>query len=263
MKEDVGESAPTQVAQRLAVELAARGARAVALVGSHATGRATNDSDLDLAVVGEGPHYRLECHHDLLVSIGWAELAEQRRRLYDPSYLAMHVPGWRDAVLLHDPDGVAAAVKREAHEWSWNQVADECDRWVAEGVTGYAEEVQKLVALRHGGHVTLAAAIQRSVLGVRLARILAVHRRILYASENRLWDVVAIEMGEAWNTAQRAALGLGGENFGETCGASLKLFVMAAQEVRPLLDGRQSAVVERAQRQAEIAAAIPVRLPAN
>jgi hypothetical protein len=85
------------IAERLARSLAARGALAVALVGSHATGDATAESDLDLAVVGEGPHYRLEVHNGLLVSLGWATAEEQRRRLYDPVYLGTHVTGWREA----------------------------------------------------------------------------------------------------------------------------------------------------------------------
>jgi predicted nucleotidyltransferase len=85
------------IAERLAHSLAARGALAVALVGSHATGDATAESDLDLAVVGEGPHYRLEVHNGLLVSLGWATAEEQHRRLYDPVYLGTHVTGWREA----------------------------------------------------------------------------------------------------------------------------------------------------------------------
>ncbi len=92
------------IAERLARSLAAEGALAVALVGSHASGDATADSDLDLAVVGEGPHYRLEVSDGLLVSLGWAPAEEQRRRHCDPAWLGTHVAGWREAVLVQEVD---------------------------------------------------------------------------------------------------------------------------------------------------------------
>ena len=244
--------APTDVmslAERLAASLADQGARAVALVGSHATGRATAESDVDLAVVGEGPHYRLEVHDGVLVSIAWATADEQRRRLYDPAYLGTHVPGWRDAVLLHDPEGLAAALKHEAVGWRWEHVAARCREWVAETFTGYAEEVHKLAAsLRQGDATT--AAVQRSVIAVRVAKILAVHRGLLYSSENGLWDLLAREMGPAWADAQAAALAIGGESLEASCTAALRLFGLAVAEVRPLLATRQLAVVEHALRQA-------------
>ena len=134
------------IAERVARSLADQGARAVALVGSYARGDATAESDVDLAVIGDGPHYRLELHDGLLVSLGWATAEEQRRRLYDPAYLGTHVPGWRTAIAVYDPEALAAATRQEARDWVWGQVEDRCDEWVAESVTGYAEEVQKLAA---------------------------------------------------------------------------------------------------------------------
>jgi len=56
--------------------------------------------------------------------------------------------------------------------------AAECDEWVAEQVTGYVEEVLKLIpALRTGSRST--EAVQRSLLAIYLAPALAVRRRIL------------------------------------------------------------------------------------
>jgi predicted nucleotidyltransferase len=235
------------IAGQLAESLATEGARAVALVGSFARGDALEGSDLDLAVVGQGPQYRLEVHDDVLVSLGWASAEEQRRRLYDPAILGLHVPGWREAVPLFDPEGLAAALQQEARSWTWGRVEDDCDAWAAERLCGYAEEVQKLVTGLHRGEET-AAGVQRSLIAQGLARILAVHRRILYGSENRLWDVVAVEMGASWRDAQAAALGLGGESLAVGCEAALRLFTLAAEELRHLLDDRQHAVVLRALR---------------
>lgn len=231
------------IAAGLVPTLGAQGAEAIALVGSHATGAAGADSDLDLAVVGEGPHYRLEIVGGVLVSLGWAPEEEQRRRLYEPRWLGTHVPGWRTAVPIWDPSGVAASIQQEASAWTWEMVEKACDHWVAEHVTGLAEEALKLQSsLRTGAMVT--AAVQRSLLALGLARAVAVHRRLLYGSENRLWQAVADELGPAWTLAQSAALGLDGEGWEESGRAALDLFRFAAEEIRPLLDERQRAVVD-------------------
>jgi hypothetical protein len=237
------------IAERVAAALVERGARAVALVGSRARGDATADSDLDLAVVGEGPRYRLEIHDATLVSLGWASAEEQLRRLDDPEWLATHVPGWRDAVVLLDPEGLANEIKAQALDWDWSGVDTQCDEWVAETITGLAEEVEKLAAsVRSGDDQT--AAIQRSILVLRLPGVMAIHRRILYRSENRLWDLVADELGAAWRQAQKSALGLEADNHDAGCGSALSLFELAVQEARDLFDERQSAVVDHALRRA-------------
>lgn len=104
--------------------------------------------------------------------------------------------------------------------------------------------MQKLgAALEHGR--TLTAAVMRYLLAVRLAPILAVHQRLLYGSENMLWDRVGEAMGEEWRSAQAAALSIGGESFEESCAAAFRLFAIAAETVRPLLDERQLAVLRQ------------------
>jgi hypothetical protein len=235
------------IARSVALSLADRGADAVALVGSYASGDAGEESDLDLAVIGDGPHYRLEVHDGVLVSIGWASAEEQRRRLYDPRWLGTHVPGWRDAVILLDETGQAAALQEEAGRWSWSIVEQECDRWVAESITGFAEEALKLAAALRTGSLS-KAAVQRSVLALRLAAPIAVHRRLLCKSENALWDLVADVLGAEWQRAQASALGMNDDGADARCRSGLRLFELAIDEVRPLLDERQVAVVERALR---------------
>jgi hypothetical protein len=229
------------IALQITEELAESGARAVALVGSHTSGDAGPESDLDLLAVGP-ESWNLQRRGGLLVSVSSKPFEEYREAFTLPQEVCAVVPGWRGAVILHDPEGLAAALVREAREWDWGPLERRCDAWVAEQVTGYAEEVHKLVAALRGGS-TSTAAVQRSLLAVRLAPVLAVHRRVLYGSENRLWDLVSDAMGEEWRREQAVALGQGDETFEEACTAALRLYELASVEVAPLLDERQRDVV--------------------
>ena len=243
-----GDSDPRalSVAREAARDLVERGAEAVVLVGSHTRGEAGPESDLDLLAVGpETFAYRLERRGDLLVSTSSCPAGAYRRELEDPGSICAAVPGWRGAVVLHDPRGIAAALIEAAKAWTWGPLEQRCDAWVAEEVASLAEEVHKLIAALGRGDPS-TAAVQRSILTLRLAPILAVHHRILHGSENRLWDAVSRAMGKEWRRTQNAALGLNGEPFEETCGAAFCLYELAANKVEHLFIERQAGVVEHA-----------------
>ena len=231
------------VALQITEELAESGAQAVVLVGSHASGDAGPESDLDILAIGPASYsWNLQRRGGLLVSVSSSSFEAYREAFALPEAVCAVVPGWRGAVILHDPEGLAASLVREARGWSWGPLERRCDAWVAEQVTGYSEEVLKLVAALRDGNAS-TAAVQRALLAVRLAPVLAVHRRILYGSENRLWDLVSEAMGEGWRREQAVALGQGDESFEETCTAALRLYELAAGEVATLLDERQREVV--------------------
>lgn len=234
------------VAHRAARKLVGEGARAVVVVGSHARGEAGPESDLDLLAVGPTSYLpRLDLYEDQVVSASMQPFETHRESFRQPELLCTAVPGWRDALVLHDPEGLAAGLAREAQEWSWAPHKQRCDEWVAEKITGYAEEVFKLVAAFENGRRP-AAAVQRSLLAVHLAPVLAVHRRLLYGSENVLWELLSRAMGEEWRRNQNAALATGGEAFETSCTAALNLYEIAADEVYSLFDSRQKPVVEHA-----------------
>jgi hypothetical protein len=230
----------------LAQRLNAQGAIAVVLTGSAARGDAHPESDVDILALGEGPEYRLSRFGGRLVSESWRTPDDVLRAFDSPRDAGYVVPGWRDAVILADPHGDARAIIAAAHAWTWKQLgAERCAAWVAEELTGYAEEVHKLViALERGARTT--AAVQRSVLALRMAQVMAVHLRLLYASENQLWDLVGNRLGEPWAIAQHRALGLDGEPFLETCRAALALFKLACEATSHMLDDHQRAVVDHA-----------------
>lgn len=229
----------------ITAELAADGAEAVILFGSYARGDASPYSDIDLLALGEGRD-RYEQRSGCLLVAHWSDLDAIRRSFCNPAEVGAVIPGWREAKILHDPQGSAARLQREAAAWTWELVDPAaCDRLVAQELAGLAEEAQKLVAsLERGARLT--AAVQRNVLALRLAGLMALHHRLLYGTENRLWDLVAAELGEPWSSLQAQAMGLSGEPFEQTCRAALGLYAWAARAARASFDEQQAAVVNQA-----------------
>lgn len=234
-----------ELARRVASDLAADGGQAVVLTGSQTRDDATELSDIDLYAIGIGAPYELRVVDDRLVAVSWRTEDEERSALRHPASVGATVPAWRAALVLHDSAGVAERLQREAEAFEWAAISAQCDTWVAETTTGYAEEILKLVAARLGDD-RLLAAVQRSVLALRLPVVMAVHHRLLYDTENRLWHLVAKAMGQRWSAAHSAALRLRpGEDADR---AALTLFGLAVDEIRSLLTPRQRAVVELALR---------------
>jgi hypothetical protein len=182
--------------RRIADDLAGDGARAVVLVGSHARGQATPESDVDLLAIGSGPGYQLSRREDRLISLSWRTADQQREQFRSPRSALTEIPGWRSAVIIRDSGGIAARLQREAADWSWDQVAGPARQWVAAELTGYAEEVHKLVAALRHGRPRMAAA-QRNVLVLHLPIVLAAHFEILHDTENEVWDAIARRAGSS------------------------------------------------------------------
>lgn len=234
-----------QVARVVSERLAREGGEAVVVFGSQVREDAYKESDIDLHAIGKGPSYRLERFQGFLVSISWATVRQHHRAFKNPGEVGGIIPAWRNALILYDPKGIAEELRGKARKWRWASLGSRGDSWVAEELTGWAEEVHRLV-----GNLQLkrrsAASVQRCLLAIYMAKVLSVHHRIMYDSENKLWDLVSVKMGKSWASVQSTALGEGGESFEDSCDATLKLFSLAAQEVKHLLDERQFQVVAHA-----------------
>ncbi len=233
------------VARAFSRRLVAQKAGAVVLFGSWVRGEAYKESDIDIHAVGRGPHCRLELYQGFLVSVSWSTPRQHLRAFKDPGQVGGVIQAWRNALIIYDPEGIAEGLKQEAKRWQWDSLGKQAAEWVAEELTGYAEEVHRLVGNLQLGRRS-AASIQRSLLAIHMAPILIVHHRILYDTENQLWDLVSARMGAGWARVQSAALGEGGQSFEDTCKASLQLFTLTAREVRHLLKPQQYEVVARA-----------------
>lgn len=234
------ESEALALADEIGRRLMDEGAQAVVLAGSVVRGEAGTESDIDLYAFGFPSGYFLERQGGRLISITWRRPEDEREAFRTPAKAGAVVPAWRTARVLFDPQGVAAALQREARTWTWDTIgAERLDRYVAEEITGLAEEVHKLVAaLRAGNRWT--AAVQRNILALHLAPVLSVHRRLLYETENRLWEMVAGSMGPEWRQAQNEAFEAALE---PSSRAALRLYALAAGAAADTLGPEQREVV--------------------
>jgi predicted nucleotidyltransferase len=234
-----------EVARKDMESLIEAGAEAVYITGSHARGDAHPESDIDVRVIGKGSSPELKRHDEFLISTSWQTAGESDESFSVPAQVGEVIPGWRDAVILHDPEDIAARLKRRAEDWRWDEIAKESDEWVAKQITEYAEEVHTLIGNLEQEQLSGAAAI-RSQLVLHLAQYLAVHHRILYESENVLWEKIAEVMGDDYAANQSLALGLTEGPFEKSCLAALDLFGAAAVDTADVLDDVQREVVAHA-----------------
>lgn len=230
------------LATRIAPRLATKGAHAVVLVGSVARGDDHDGSDLDIVAIGAGPAYMLDVVDGCLISIAWKTTAGVRDSFDDPATAGGAVPAWRGAQMLHDPNGIAASLQHAAHGWTWDGIHTQCERIVAAELTGLAEEVHRLVGLRLAGRNRAAAPV-RAALTVEVVRAMAIHNRLLYDSENAMWDLVASVMGHDWERDYDIAVGV---QRGAADLAALSLYRQAVARADRVLTQQQRTVTDAA-----------------
>lgn len=229
------------MARAAAREYADQGARAVVLSGSWARGDAHRASDIDLWVLGNRRSAPTLWRERFMVCVTRTTEAAERRRLSEPPYFAAAVPGWQVAIPLFDPHGIARQLKAEARCFRWESVARKADRWVASSMVGWAEEAVKLVRAMAEGELQ-TASVQRNLLANALASVMAIHRRMLWRSENGFWERVSSEVGGRWGSAQRRALG-NGAGLRESLRSALLLYHETARATWECLDAQQRSVV--------------------
>ena len=236
-------SALRDVASQCADDLMAAGAQAVALVGSVAVGSAGPWSDVDLVAVApqsvDLSRLRQQVRSGRVVNVDIVS-AEQVRAAFTeiPDALAV-VPGWQQADILVDPQGVARTITAEAAAWSFDGRDDDIGRWAAGSVTGLAEELQKTRNLASA----TARVVNATLVLLQLSGPMVALARRHYRSENDLWDLAAEIAGPAWQRARDRVLGLDGPADPE---AARVLYDLAVERVQPWLTSEQRQVVDLA-----------------
>jgi hypothetical protein len=221
--------------------------RAIWLAGSHATGDPGPFSDVDLGVISASGRrgFQLEVHDGVLVAISTLSEQAAASSLNEPALAGAAVPGWREATLVFDPEGCAAALQRIAREWRWEGIADACDGWCAAQAVIAADDVLKLAnALERRDPVEAVA--RRNALAARLPLVMSVQCRLFYGSERNLFAVANGALGEEWARRHAVALGAAPAPPAEGFAAVHWLYRHAAASIAPLLDDRQRAVVDLA-----------------
>jgi predicted nucleotidyltransferase len=229
----------------LVERLAGEGARAVVLTGSVARGTAKPDSDVDLFAVGQGPAEQHEVVDGRLAGIHWFTSEDVRRRLSEPEQAPLAARAWRDALVLHDPDGVAAELQREARRWRWEDIAARADVWAREQLVGWAEYLPKLRRAVEEDR-TLDASALAAETALKLAQIVAVANHVTAESENGFWESVAQSAAGSWRESFEQALGSRANSVRDAAEAAVRLFEFAAAGLEGRLDADEEAVLARA-----------------
>lgn len=236
-----------RLAHELVKKLDPGGTAAVLLAGSWARGDAHTASDIDLWVIrGRGRERETHFERDgRLVAVKYGTNASARQAMRDPARFPGAVSGWRVARVVQDPTGAATRLKREAAEFRWSRVRRARDRYVADQLAGWAEEVVKLLrAMETGERAT--ASVQRNLLANRMAYLRALELEVRPDTDNGLWERTARRAGAAFHDAQRAALGTDGAGWRESCEGALRLYAITARASLPLLRGENRRIVRAA-----------------
>lgn len=218
----------------------------IALFGSVAKGTDHPHSDIDLIVAARtDPGIRVLHREGRMVTVSRKTPDDLAAAFTHPWEAGAAVPAWRGARILHDPDGLMRDLQAKAQSWTWETIGAEADRWAASELVGLAEEVHKIHGMLAQGRPRAAAA-NRLLIALSLAGPLAAANRILYESENDLWDAVADAEGPAWAQAWDAAAGVTGVGHEAGCAAALDLYRHAAARLAGHLTGSDRAVVDTA-----------------
>ena len=184
-----------------------------------------------------------------MVSVKYSTVADDRREMRNPGRLDGAVPGWQHAKILRDPRGVAAKLKSEARRFRWSSVRKSRDAFIATRLAGWAEEVAKLLrALETDEKET--ASVQRNLLANHMAFLQLLSHERLKETENGLWELAAKAAGPEFRSAQRAALGIDGGAWRESCEAALRLYSITARANLARLRGQKRRIVVAACRRA-------------
>lgn len=244
---------PKSLLDSLIAEFSTPDTLGVGLVGSFARGQGRPYSDVDLDFFlphspSRGPErYCLQHRSGHLVSLKRIGLEDQRAELYQPENAIWAVPGLRQMQILHDPQGLLAALKAEAQRFCWHELAEKANTHVSYQLMHTAEEVYKVL----GGleEQNPSKVIYATLgLGLGLAEAMAVHKRLLIESENQYFSLLYQTLGQEspWSRAHKLAVGWKAGAYERRGIAALQLYWESFLEAQPVLQEEHLEVIQPA-----------------
>jgi predicted nucleotidyltransferase len=255
----MGNTAPAVLPDGLLEELIAEldDALVVGIVlgGSYARGTATALSDVDLApFVREEAQVRPKQYfyrHDRLISISWKSLAGVRASLGDPRLASRVVPGFREARVLLDKDGSLGRLLDDLARFIWEPLQEQANQQVSYMLLLLAEAVHKVAnELDKGNDPAVAYTSEKMVAA--LTEQVVIQRGLLIQSDSTYYQQVQVAAGieSPWTACHRVATGLTDAPLHERAVASLRLYGLTLDLLRPALSAEHAAVAEEAARRA-------------
>lgn len=225
----------------------------VGLVGSFSRGEGKRFSDVDLDFfLPETPPRGLEgysLHHRWghLISLKYIGLEDQRAELYQPQDTIWAVPGMQQMQILSDPQGLLAGLKAEAEAFCWEPLTEKANAYVSYQLMHTVEEVYKIL----GGleEQNPSKVIYATLgLGLGLASAMAVHKRLLIASENQYFELLYQTLGKEspWSRAHRLAVGWRAGAFERRGIAALQLYWESFMECQGIVADQPLGVIQPA-----------------
>lgn len=236
------------------------GVKAIALMGSRAGDEAGPFSDVDLVrFVEEGFEREGDAGSHVidgfLVVVSDVNPMEVERMFKDPERATVFIAGARSGRPLWDPEGCFEEIRNRARAFVWDEkMQASADAHASRELAGWAEEAQKgLEGLKRGDPGRFLNA--RFGLSWGLVNVMRVQRGVLISSDNSFFSEVVADLGvdSEWAHLCRAAFGMEDPEgrplpLEEQVRAGLRLYVLTAEMLDPILDPKDRPVIEHAKR---------------
>ena len=225
--------------------------------GSQARGEAGAHSDVDLQIYVRGlpaspyDRYTMRNWDGHLVSLKTLTVEAQSMELSEPSAAIWAVPGLRQALILHDPQGEVRALKQVAIDFQWEPLQPRADEYAAEELMACSEEAHKILA---GLQAADESKVLYGVWGLMkgLTAAVATQRAVMIETENRYFDLVQESVGASseWTRHFRVALGADAAGlasirpFVSRGRAALRLYRLTADLFAAIIPGKHRLVIE-------------------
>jgi hypothetical protein len=229
---------------KLAQSFIVPGVRAIALLGSRATGTHGRFSDIDFWRLTENETVgavRSHFYGDVLVNVSDATLTAAETWFSDPVIATDAIAGVRNARIIHDPHGEFAALQRRAVNFVWNDdLKIRAIEYTGKQMVGWIEEAFKgLSGLEYNDAGRMLSA--RHGLSWGLTTVMRVFHGVLAGGDNDVvkWPARQFGAGDEWTRLQSRAFGVSSNNdvttLREQVIAGLKLYLLTAKVVSPSL----------------------------